>query len=218
MLGKFIVFEGVEGCGKTTQLQKVQEWLAELSFLKARPVVVTRQPGGTELGVQLRQLLLNPGSQETIQNRAELLLYAADRAQHVEGFIVPNLAMGAVVLCDRYTDSTVAYQGYGRCLDLEMIEVLNRLATNGLESDLTVWLDVDVVVGLGRAKKRGVSDRIEQANLEFHQRVQYGYTELAKVHCDRIVRVDAGGSVDEVFGEVKKVLNKCFLKWGLLGD
>lgn len=216
MRGKFIVFEGVEGCGKTTQLQMVQGWLAEL--LNVWPVVVTRQPGGTELGVQLRRLLLNPGPGVVIQNRAELLLYAADRAQHVEGFIEPNLAAGAIVLCDRYTDSTVAYQGYGRGLNVETIEVLNRLATNGLESDLTVWLDVDVAVGLARTKKRGVADRIEQADLEFHRRVERGYTELARIDSQRIVRVDAGGSVDEVFEEVKKVLSGYFMKWGLLGD
>lgn len=216
MRGKFIVFEGVEGCGKTTQLQMVQGWLAEV--LKGRAVVLTRQPGGTELGLQLRGLLLNPGPGVVIQNRAELLLYAADRAQHVEGFIEPNLAAGSIVLCDRYTDSTVAYQGYGRGLNLETIEVLNRLATDGLESDLTLWLDVDVAVGLARTKKRGVADRIEQADLEFHRRVERGYTELAKVYQKRIVRVDAGGSVDEVFGEVKKVLSGYFLQWGFLGD
>lgn len=210
MTGRFIVFEGVEGCGKTTQLRKLQMWLQADSRFKHRSVLVTRQPGGTELGLQLRRLLLEPRPGEPIQDRAELFLYAADRAQHVEGFLKPQLAAGAIILCDRYTDSTIAYQGYGRGLNLTVIEQLNQLATDGLESDLTLWLDVDVEIGLARAKRRGSVDRIEQANLNFHRRVQQGYTELAKAHPHRIVRIDASPSEEEVAQQIQTILNQHF--------
>lgn len=206
MQGKFIVFEGVEGCGKTTQLQRLQQWLSDRGW--PGPVVTTREPGGTELGGELRQILLAHRDGEPMQERAELLLYAADRAQHVEGFIKPQLAAGAMVLCDRYTDSTVAYQGYGRRLSLELIEQINQLATNGLTSDLTLWLDVDVEIGLARAKKRSTPDRFEQATLDFHRRIQTGYQALAKANRERIVRVDAGLSVDEVSAQIQQILTK----------
>ncbi|MBV9389322.1 MAG: dTMP kinase [Chroococcidiopsidaceae cyanobacterium CP_BM_ER_R8_30] len=196
MGGKLIVFEGVEGCGKTTQLQRSWQWLQSLpTSCPLSKVVVTREPGGTELGLKLRQLLLQTEG-KPMQDLAELLLYAADRAQHVEEVLKPHLADSALVLCDRYTDSTIAYQGYGRGLSLGLIEQLNQIATSGLESDLTLWLDVDVAQGLARAKGRSFFDRIEQAELTFHQRVQLGYGELAKAHPQRIVRVNA--SLDEV--------------------
>ena len=207
MQGKFIVLEGVEGCGKTTQLQRLQQWFADGRW-PADSVVTTREPGGTELGSELRQILLAHRDGEPMQERAELLLYAADRAQHVEGFIKPQLAAGAMVLCDRYTDSTVAYQGYGRGLSLELIEQLNQLATNGLTSDLTLWLDVDVEIGLARAKKRSTPDRFEQATIDFHRRIQTGYQALAKANPQRIVRVDAGLSVDEVSAEIQQILTE----------
>lgn len=215
MTGRFIVFEGVEGCGKTTQLQKLQQWLQADSRFQHRSVLVTRQPGGTELGLQLRRLLLEPRLGEPIQDRAELFLYAADRAQHVEGFLKPQLAAGTLILCDRYTDSTIAYQGYGRGLDLTVIEQLNHLATGGLESDLTLWLDVDVEIGLARTKRRGVADRIEQANLDFHRQVQQGYTELAKAFPHRIVRIDAEPNPEQVAQQIQTILNQQFAQWGI---
>ncbi len=169
MKGKFIVFEGVEGCGKTTQIQRSRQWLLNSGWLAKlqshkliKQLVATREPGGTDLGVGVRQLLLNP-ARELIHDRAELLLYAADRAQHVETFLRPHLADGDLILCDRYTDSTIAYQGYGRGLDFALIDQLNQMSTNGLESDLTLWLDLEVERGLARTQKRGASDRIEQA-------------------------------------------------------
>lgn len=207
MAGKFIVFEGVEGCGKTTQLQRVQQWLADRRLWPS-PVVTTREPGGTKLGGELRQILLAHRDGEPMQERAELFVYAADRAQHIEGFIKPQLAAGAIVLCDRYTDSTVAYQGYGRGLSLKLIEQINHLATNGLTSDLTLWLDVDVEIGLARAKKRSTPDRFEQARIDFHHRIQAGYQALAKANPQRIVRVDAGLSVDEVTAQIQQILTK----------
>jgi dTMP kinase len=205
MQGKFIVFEGVEGCGKTTQLQRVQQWLA---CQWPHPVVTTREPGGTKLGSELRQILLAHQNEEPMQERAELFLYAADRTQHIEGWIKPQLAAGAIVLCDRYTDSTVAYQGYGRGLSLELIEQINQLATNGLASDLTLWLDVDVEIGLARAKKRSTPDRFEQATLDFHRRIQTGYQALAKANPERIIRVDASLSLEAVSDQIQQILSK----------
>lgn len=210
--GVLVVFEGVEGAGKTTQIRELHQWLLANSRFQAldRSIVLTREPGGTSLGVKLRQLLLEQELDECIQDRAELLLYAADRAQHIEAFIKPHLKNGAIVLCDRYTDSTVAYQGYGRGLDLQLIEQVNHLATAGLVSDLTFWLEIDVEVGLSRAKQRGNVDRIEQAELMFHRRVDAGYRQLAQQHPDRIVRIDARGSVDEVFQQVKLIWQQRF--------
>ena len=218
--GKLIVFEGVEGCGKTTQLQRSQQWLLEsgwLSDLQSKgycsDLVVTREPGGTELGVGLRQLLLGQPAQEPIYDQAELLLYAADRSQHVVGLLQPQVAKRAIILCDRYTDSTVAYQGYGRGLDLGLIDQLNQIATQGLESDLTLWLDLDVEVGLARTQRRGVADRMEQADLAFHQRVQQGFAALANRYPQRIVRVDASQTEREVAQQIQTILSQCFAQW-----
>ncbi|KAM3115226.1 dTMP kinase [Phormidesmis sp. 146-33] len=219
MKGKLIVFEGVEGCGKTTQLQRSYQWLltsgwgAKLqSEGRVKDLVVTREPGGTTLGVGIRQLLLSP-AKEPIADRAELLLYAADRAQHVDEFLQPQLTEGTIILCDRYTDSTIAYQGYGRGLDRSLIDHLNKIATAGLQSDLTIWLDLDAELGLARTQKRGVSDRIEQADLDFHRRVQQGFAALAQSHPDRIVRIDASRTELEVAEQIKAVLSQSLTRW-----
>lgn len=188
MRGKLIVFEGGEGSGKTTQIQRLHGWLSESNTLKLLQtqniiagVKITREPGGTILGQQIRHLLLNQKkpADAPINSRTELLLYAADRAQHVEEMLRPWLEAGYWVLCDRYTDSTVAYQGYGRQLDLTLIDTLNQIATSGLKSDLTFWLNVPPAIGLERMQKRGQADRIEQASADFHQRVNAGFTALA---------------------------------------
>lgn len=224
MSGRLIVFEGVEGCGKTTQLQRSQEWLQSLPSYTSPPlvgrspspklsVVVTREPGGTELGLCLRRLLLLEAGGEPIQDRAELLLYAADRAQHVEELLKPTLALGAIILCDRYTDSTIAYQGYGRGLSFSLIDQLNSIATGGLKSDLTLWLDVDVEVGLARKRGRGDADRIEQETIAFHRRVQQGYTELSQAHPERIVRVDASLSEAAVQEQIQEILSQRLTQW-----
>ncbi|MBD2098909.1 dTMP kinase [Trichocoleus sp. FACHB-591] len=219
MQGRLIVFEGVEGSGKTTQMLRSQAWLLEnqcFQSLKedlAPPILVTREPGGTELGLELRQLLLGYQGQEAIQNRAELLLYAADRAQHVDGYLRPQLAQGAVILCDRYTDSTSAYQGYGRGLDLALIDQLNQAATGGLESDLTLWLDVDAELGLARMRQRGKADRMEQADLAFHQRVQQGFQALHQQYPERIVRIDASQSEQAVAHQIQQVLSQRLTQW-----
>lgn len=217
MQGKLIVFEGVEGSGKTTQIQHTHDWLlSSVSRFQQQghisQIITTREPGGTPLGKTLRQMLLQP-SDEPIQDRTELLLYAADRAQHVEDYLKPLLTAGAIILCDRYTDSTVAYQGYGRGLNRHLIEQLNQIATDGLQSDLTFWLDIDVEVGLTRARRRAAHDRIEQADLSFHQRVQQGFQDLAQAHPDRIVRIDASPDPILVAQQIQSILAQRLSDW-----
>jgi dTMP kinase len=209
MNGKFIVFEGVEGSGKTTQIGQTAAWLAN-DPQRDRAVIVTREPGGTKLGQQIRQILLND-LDNCVSYRTELLLYAADRAQHVEALIRPHLDRGDIVLCDRFTDSTIAYQGYGRGFDRDEIDRVNQLATGGLQSDLTFWLDLDVKIGLERVLLRGKPDRMERAAIDFHQRVRQGYQELANVYPDRIVRIDADRSPAEIQMEIQSTLRQ--LKW-----
>ncbi|WP_019501012.1 dTMP kinase [Pseudanabaena sp. PCC 6802] len=205
MSGLFVTFEGGEGGGKTTQLKLTEAWLRSLDY----PVTTTREPGGTELGQKIRALLLQGGE---VSNRAELLLLMADRAHHVETCIQPHLDRGFIVLCDRYYDSTIAYQGYGRGMDLDAIARINGIATNGLQPDVTLWLDLEVSVGLARAKQvSGNPDRMERLDLEFHQRVVRGFRELAMREGDRIVRVDGSQSSEAVQAEIQTIL-KPYLK------
>jgi dTMP kinase len=198
MNGKFIVFEGVEGCGKTTQIQMCFQWLESLNI----SAMLTREPGGTKLGTDLRKLLLKKSDNNAVEEVAELLLYAADRAQHIVEKLKPSLAAGKFILCDRYTDSTIAYQGYGRGLNIDLINQLNQIATDGIESDLTIWLDVDVEVGLSRKRGQSTLDRIEQETIDFHRRVQHGYMELHKLNPYRIVRIDGN---DDKYTAQKKI-------------
>ncbi len=210
MGGKLIVFEGVEGCGKTTQLQRSLAWLQSKTrdFASAPySVVVTREPGGTELGLRLRRLLLGEAEGKPIQDSAELLLYAADRAQHVEEVLKPQLAKGAIILCDRYTDSTIAYQGFGRGMSIEMIEQINMVATGGRMSDLTILLDIDPEISLKRKLASHKLDRIEQMDLAFHHRVRNGYLTLANKYPERIVIVNAAQSADEIALNIQKILH-----------
>lgn len=225
MQGKLIVFEGVEGSGKTTQIAQTYTWLTESGLFQklqqqgtVTQLILTREPGGTPLGKTLRQLLLHSTSDDPIYDRTELLLYAADRAQHVEAYLKPLLKEGALILCDRFTDSTVAYQGYGRGLDRQLINQLNQIATGGLQSDLTLWLDLDVEIGLARAKDRAVHDRIEQTPLEFHRRVQQGFTELAQTYPQRIVRIDANQPPDFVAAQIQAALHRQFAAWYELSE
>lgn len=172
MYGRLIVFEGIEGAGKTTQIRHLQAHLETLGY----PVLTTYEPGGTALGQQLRTLLLH--STQPLSDCTELLLYAADRAAHVDHVLRPAVTQGQIVLCDRYTDSTLAYQGYGRGLDLATITSLNQIATAGLVPDLTLWLDIPVDVGFARLRSRGRLDRMEAAGRGFHERVRQGYATL----------------------------------------
>ncbi|MEM6714174.1 MAG: dTMP kinase [Cyanobacteria bacterium P01_D01_bin.6] len=220
MPGKLIVFEGVEGSGKSTQLVKLQQWLqAHESFQKLQAMetipalVTTREPGGTALGQSLRTLLLNHQPEVALGARAELLLYAADRAQHLEEVIRPALQAGSWVLCDRFIDSTVAYQGYGRGLSLSLIEQLNAIATEGLAGDLTFWLQLEVAQGLTRSRQRGQLDRMEQTSLAFHQQVQQGFETLAEGHPERIVPINAAQSEEAVAQAIQAVMEQRLQTW-----
>lgn len=220
MVGKLIVLEGGEGCGKSTQLRRLEQWFQAseaISSLRAaglvKEVVVTREPGGTTLGQTLRRLLLDQHEAPGITPTAELLMYAADRAQHVETLIKPALERGDWVLCDRYIDSTVAYQGYGRNLDRSLIDQLNPIATGGLVGDLTLWLQLDAKTGLERTHQRGEADRMEQADFAFHQRVQQGFEALAAAHPERIVAIDARPHPDIVFGQIQSVIEQRLKQW-----
>ena len=211
MKGKLIVFEGVEGCGKSTQMQICDEWLQSLGI----SVLVTREPGGTVLGTDIRRLLLEKTEDKPITSTTELLLYAADRSQHVEQELKPNLATGKIILCDRYTYSTVAYQGYGRALDMNLINQLNAIATGGLEPDLGLWLDLDVEVGLSRKRGSGdIADRIEQEKIDFHRRVQLGYSKLAASKPGVIFRVDASLTREAVKQQIQAILIPKLQAWG----
>jgi len=192
----FITLEGGEGVGKTTQQALLVERLRQEGYA----CLCTREPGGTALGKTLRELLLHG---DPFSPLAELLLYAADRAEHVSKVIAPALAAGQVVVCDRFTDSTLAYQGYGRGLDLEKIRQLNHLATGGLQPHLTLWLDLPPEVGLARV---GLADRLEQEHLEFHRRVYQGFQALAAAEPQRIVRISAQGSPAEVAARLWSVV------------
>jgi dTMP kinase len=173
--GRLITFEGPEGSGKTTHIALLAAYLRSKKY----PVLVTREPGGTKLAAGIRKLLLDGG--EGLSPMAELFLYEADRAQHVHEALAPALQQGKIVLCDRYTDSTVAYQGFGRGLDMKAVQTLNAIASSGLKPDLTLLLDVPVERGLKQAKRKKHShDRMERAGLAFHQRVRKGFLRLAK--------------------------------------
>ncbi|MDA8213320.1 MAG: dTMP kinase [Clostridia bacterium] len=197
MKGLLITLEGPDGAGKTSQLQNIAEILVEQGYT----VITTREPGGTSVGTAIRNLLLNP-EHGKMTDKAEVLLYAADRAQHVQELILPALSRGDAVVCDRYIDSTLAYQGYGRNLDLEFLERVNSIATGGLKPDLTLILDVPSEVGLGRiinGRLNGAGvDRIEGQALEFHQRVRAGYLAIAAKEPERCRIIDASGQIEQV--------------------
>jgi dTMP kinase len=229
--GRFIVFEGTEGVGKSTQLKLLQQWLVasgwmarlqQYRVLEISPMIITREPGGTDLGGRLRALLLDSALTQAqgLPSITELLLYAADRAQHVHTTLKPALEQGSIILCDRYTASTVAYQGYGRGLDLGLIEQLNAIATDGLVPDLTLWLDLDVEQGLNRARQRQPAagelegnDRMEAAAFSFHQRVQEGFAAQANADPQRTVRIDAASSEDQVAAQIQTVMEQKLQQW-----
>jgi dTMP kinase len=195
--GLFIAFEGGEGVGKSTQVDRLAGWLRD----RGHDVVVTREPGGTELGAQVRDVLLT--STAPIAPRAELLLYCADRAQHVDAVIRPSLARGRVVISDRYVDSTLAYQGGGRDLPDQDVLAVAHFATGGLAPDLTVLLDLDPAVGLQRAARRSAPDRLEAAAPQFHHAVRTAFLALAGQDPDRYVVLDAATGEDEVADAVR---------------
>ena len=177
--GRFLVLEGIDGSGKTSQLEALRRWLPDSGLMPpGTRLLLSREPGGTALGLALRRLLLHPPEDTAPCSIAELLLYAADRAQHVETQIRPALSAGHWVLCDRFTGSTAAYQGHGRGLPLSLIAELEAIATGGLEADLTLWLDLPIAESHRRRGDRS-ADRIEAAGEAFLQRVAEGFAQLA---------------------------------------
>jgi len=180
MKGRLIVLEGIDGCGKTTQIHHLAHWLPTSGLMpQGASLTITREPGGTSLGSALRQLLLHPPGGKSPEPLTELLLYAADRAQHVSQLIRPALEQGDWVLSDRYSGSTLAYQGFGRQLNIEVIKKLESIATDGLTPDITLWLDLSVQESLSRRKAKSV-DRIEAEGEEFLAKVALGFSALAK--------------------------------------
>lgn len=210
MSGLFVTFEGIEGCGKTTQAARLKAALEK----KGRQVILTREPGGTPVGAKLREILLDPMTKHLVP-LAELLLYEADRAQHVSETIRPALEAGKVVLCDRYIDASTAYQGAARGVAAETVVDLNRIATGGLVPALTLLLDLPAEISVDRARQRAINagskpDRFEREALGFHEAVRSGYLELAKKNPERFVKIAADRSVEEIEREVLEVV------WGKL--
>ncbi|MBE2231855.1 MAG: dTMP kinase [Anaerolinea sp.] len=200
----FITFEGPEGSGKSSQIALLADWLRPMK----QDVLLTREPGGTAIGDRVRAILLDPACTE-MEDAAEVLLYSAARAQHVGQVIRPHLARGGVVLCDRYADSTLAYQGYGRGLDLATLAVITAFATGGLRPDLVVFLDIDVAAGLRRKQLHADEDasqwnRFERETLAYHQRVRAGYLQMAAAEPGRWLLVDAAQSVEKVQAAVRQ--------------
>ena len=208
---RFITFEGGDGTGKTTQLKALESHLQS----KGCSCVSTREPGGTSLGKLIRQVLLEVGKQP-IASPTELFLYLADRAQHVQEVIIPAIDGGKIVLCDRYTDSTLAYQGYGRGIDLDLLRQLNEFANRGVEPDLTLLLDCPVELGLSRTAQRqsnagsarGREDRFEREKVEFHEKVHAGFLAMARAEPERFRIIDASGSVEQVSREIQNVIDR----------
>lgn len=199
--GIFISFEGIEGTGKTKQSRLLYEYLRKRGY----KVILTGEPGGTQIGLKIRDLLLS------VENRkmtpvSELLLYNASRAQHIKEVIFPALKKGFIVITDRFIDSTKAYQGYGRGIDLKLIDFFEKIVTEGVRPDLTLLLDLDVKIGLKRNKGINKTDRLELEDLKFHKRVRDGYLKIATKEPERIKLIGASGSVEEVHRKIISIV------------
>lgn len=212
--GHFITIEGGEGSGKTTLIPKLADYLVERGY----PVVITREPGGTKLGEMIRSLVLSHNGDLQIGHQAELLLFLAARSQHIEEVIKPALEAGEIVLCDRFNDSTMAYQGAARGLDPKFVQKFCHLVCGDVEPELTLFLDVDPEVGLQRSRRtskdtaaQGEHDRIESEKLEFHKQVQESFRQLAKREPLRIYRIDANKTPDYTFKEAVRAVEEFIL-------
>ena len=204
----FITFEGVEGSGKTSQIQHLKKYLTQ----KGIPYRVTREPGGSPIGEKVRKILLDPEHREMVP-ATELLLYEAARAQHVKEVLKPLLKKGGIILCDRFCDATLAYQGYGRRIDLKWIARLNRLASQGVKPDVTFLLDCPSVVGLNRAIQRNRTlrqereERFEKEEIQFHHRVRKGYLAIARKEPHRVKVIDTREGEEKVFEKIRKIVD-----------
>lgn len=198
--GLFITFEGIDGCGKTTQMSLLSKYLKE----KGLDVIITREPGSVGLGEKIREILLNYEGE--VSSNCEAFLFLADRAQHIDMLVKPAIDAGKIVLCDRHTDSTIAYQGYGRGVDIDQIKMLNNLATSGLKPDLTFIFDLDVKTALERVGKS--QDRMESAGLEFFEKTRKGYLEIGKEEPDRVKVINSNDNIENIFDQVKNIIDK----------
>jgi dTMP kinase len=197
--GSFITLEGPEGAGKTTQAKNLSKQLDAMGIAH----IITRDPGGTPLGRQIRRILLNP--ENPVHPMTELLLYQADRAQHISELIMPALHAGKLVICDRYVDSTIAYQGYGRGIDFKIIDELSLISTGGLKPEMTILFDLESSDGLARLHPGG-HDRLEREALEFHLKVRQGYLNLAQAEPERWRILDASKPMSVVQSEFRRLL------------
>lgn len=204
--GFFVSFEGADGVGKTTQITLLIEYLKS----KKRETFATREPGGTAVGEKVREILLDPSME--MEKRTETLLYLSARAEHVEKIILPKVKDGIIVLSDRFSDSTLVYQGMARGLDVDTLIKINNFATNGLLPDLTFLLDAPVERLAKRMQKRGKADRIEQEGLKFQQLVREGFLQLAKSYLERIVVIDALESIEKIQETIRKSIDDKILK------
>lgn len=202
--GLFITFEGADGCGKTTQLNLLAQYLKE----EGHEVVITREPGAGDVGKKIRDIVLHYDGE--VSPTCEAFLYLADRAQNTDMIVKPAVNTGKIVLCDRHTDSSVAFQGYGRGLDLERIKMFNKVATSGLIPDLTLLFDIDVETALSRVGKKW--DRIEAEGIEFHEKVRQGFLEIAKAEPERVKVISSKDSIENIFEQVKKIVNEKYAK------
>jgi len=217
--GLFVTLEGGEGCGESALMDRISKELES----RGLEVVKTREPGGSALGELVREWVLKKDPTVTVGHRAELFLYLTSRAQHVEELIVPAVAAGKVVLCDRFNDSSVAYQGYGRGIDPAEVRDVCLKATSGVEPGLTFFIDVDPVTGLDRSKglskeyaAKGEGDRIEEEGISFHERVRHGFQEIVAQNPDRCHSIDGKVSLDEVFAQAWTLLEEKLHSLGLL--
>jgi len=201
MKGRFISLEGIEGTGKSTQAKLLSDYLKEKGF----DVVLTEEPGGTQIGLRIRELLLSV-EHKGMTAVTELLLYNASRSQHIREIILPAISRGAIVITDRFTDSTIAYQGFGRGIDQGLIDSIDLIATERLRPDITILLDLDAEVGLKRNKGINKTDRLELEDLEFHQRVRNGYHNLAEKEPERIKLIDASAGIQEIHKRISSII------------
>jgi dTMP kinase len=207
--GRFITFEGPDGSGKTAQLDLLSEELAQAGF----PILTTREPGGTSIGDQIRETLLDLRNTSMV-DRTEALLYQAARAQLVDEIIKPHLASGGIVLCDRYADSTLAYQGYGHQNTLDSLRVIIQYATGGLIPDLTILMDLAPEVGLKRRVDAGGVNRLDAYDIDFHRRVREGYLDMAHREPERWIIVDADRPFETVRADLRQILLDQLSSWG----
>lgn len=205
MYGKFITIEGTDGSGKTTIIKYIEQYLIE----KGYNVVITREPGGTEVSEKIRDILLN----FNVDAKTEALLFAASRREHILNKILPELEKGSIVLCDRFLDSSIAYQGYGRNLKIDDIIDINNYILENLMPDVTLYFDVDINLGISRTKKRDDNNRLDSEKIDFYTRIKEGYDNIAKNNSDRVITINANKNLEDVKRQSIEIIEGLIEKW-----